>query len=44
MCAVQPRKEARTPKGLTEVPGDAERLRSLSLAQKLLIRVRGRNA
>lgn len=44
MCAAQPRKEECTPKGVTEVPGDAERLRPLlDLAQKLLVRINGRN-
>jgi len=44
MCTAQPRKEACTPKGLREVPGDTERLRPLlGLAQKLLIGVNGRN-
>lgn len=40
MCAVHLRKEACSPKDLTEVPGDAERLRPfLGLAQKLLVSV-----
>lgn len=43
MCRVQPRKEAHTPKGLMEAQEIQRGWDHLALAQKLLIRLSGRN-